>query len=137
MAKMFALMWTTAPIKNIKYIFNNFPEDWFLQISPVLLEDDAIFQCQVGAADEVAPIRSENAQLTVYVPSDDPYIVQGNMIEVIEDEETWLECVSTGGKPAVDVSHYPLNSETFFFLKSYPIFRFIGKMEMDMSSKKV
>ena len=32
-------------------------EDWTLKISPVLLEDDALFQCQVGAADGVKPIR--------------------------------------------------------------------------------
>jgi hypothetical protein len=32
-------------------------KDWTLDISPVLLEDDALFQCQVGAADGVKPIR--------------------------------------------------------------------------------
>ena len=81
-----------------------FIEDWTLQISPVLLEDDAQFQCQVGAADGVAPIRSQNAQLTVYVPPENPYIVQGDRMEVTEDLETSLECVSPGGKPAADVS---------------------------------
>ena len=75
-----------------------------MRISPVLLEDDALFQCQVGAADTVAPIRSRNAQLTVYVPPEDPYIVQGDLIEATEDRETTLECVSPGGKPASDVS---------------------------------
>ena len=52
----------------------------------------------------MAPIRSQNAQLTVYVPPEDPYIVQGEMMEVTEDLETRLECVSPGGKPAADVS---------------------------------
>ena len=32
--------------------------DYTLDIEPVLLEDDAVFQCQVGAADGVDPIRS-------------------------------------------------------------------------------
>ena len=32
-------------------------KDWTLEVSPVLLEDDALFQCQVGAADGVKPIR--------------------------------------------------------------------------------
>ena len=81
-----------------------FIEDWTLQISPVLLEDDALFQCQVGAADGVAPIRSQNAQLTVYVPPENPFIVQGDRMEVTEDLETSLECVSPGGKPPADVS---------------------------------
>ena len=85
-------------------------EDWTLQISPVLLEDDALFQCQVGAADSVAPVRSRNAQLTVYVPPEDPYIVQGDLVEATEDVVQSLECVSPGGKPAADVSVNKLES---------------------------
>ena len=54
--------------------------------------------------DGVLPIRSRNAQLTVYVPPGDPFIVQGAMMEVTEDMETTLQCVSPGGKPAADVS---------------------------------
>ncbi|KFM73802.1 Irregular chiasm C-roughest protein, partial [Stegodyphus mimosarum] len=42
--------------------------DFSLQISRVTLEDDALFQCQVGAADGVKGIRSRNAAFTVYVP---------------------------------------------------------------------
>ena len=83
-------------------------EDWFLQISPVMLEDEAIFQCQVGAADTVTPIRSKNAHLTVHVQSEDPFIVQGNIIELTEDEETTLECVSTGGKTPAEVCIYTI-----------------------------
>ena len=52
-------------------------EDWTLRISPVLLEDDAMFQCQVGAAEGVAPIRSRSAQLTVslhFTPSNIFYV---------------------------------------------------------------
>ena len=46
--------------------------DYTLDINPVSLEDDARFQCQVGAADEgrVAPIRSRYATVTVLVPPD-------------------------------------------------------------------
>lgn len=86
-----------------KLVGSDDEKDWTLRISPVLLEDDALFQCQVGAADSVAPIRSRNAQLTVYVPPEDPYIVQGDVIEATEDRETTLECVSPGGKPAADI----------------------------------
>ena len=39
------------------YSCTMFSEDWTLQVQPVLLEDDAIFQCQVGAADGILPIR--------------------------------------------------------------------------------
>lgn len=70
----------------------------------MLLEDDAMFQCQVGAADGVAPIRSRSAQLTVYVPPEDPFIEEGDILEITEDMDTTLHCVSPGGKPAADVS---------------------------------
>ena len=63
-----------------------------------------MFQCQVGAADGVAPIRSRSAQLTVYVPPEDPFIEEGDILEVTEDMDTTLHCVSPGGKPAADVS---------------------------------
>ena len=40
--------------------------DYSLQISSVALEDDAVFQCQVGAVEGVKGIRSHQAQFTVY-----------------------------------------------------------------------
>ena len=90
-----------------------------------------MFQCQVGAADGVAPIRSRSAQLTVYVPPEDPFIEQGDILEVTEDMDTTLHCVSPGGKPAADVS-----SRTFHTLLSISdmghYFRFTGTMEMAM-----
>ena len=42
--------------------------------------------------------------LQVYVPPEDPHIVQGEVLEVTEDMDTTLVCVSPGGKPAADVS---------------------------------
>ena len=42
--------------------------------------------------------------LQVYVPPEDPHIVQGDVMEVTEDMDTTLVCVSPGGKPAADVS---------------------------------
>ena len=105
-------------------------EDWTLRISPVLLEDDAMFQCQVGAADGVAPIRSRSAQLTVYVPPEDPFIEQGELLEVTEDMDTSLNCVSPGGKPAADVSSAFLSILSISDMGRY--FRFTGTMEMAM-----
>lgn len=40
--------------------------DYSLHISPVALEDDAMYQCQVGAYDGVKGIRSRTAHFTVY-----------------------------------------------------------------------
>ena len=39
---------------------NLFSGDYTLDINPVLLEDDAVFQCQVGAAGEISSIIAKN-----------------------------------------------------------------------------
>lgn len=49
--------------------------DYSLEISPVALEDDAVFQCQVGAVEGVLGIRSRSATFTVQVPPEAPVIV--------------------------------------------------------------
>ena len=78
--------------------------DYTLDIDPVLLEDDATFQCQVGAADGVSPIRSRDAILTVNVPPQRPIIVNGAFLRTTEDREVEIQCESRGGKPAAEVS---------------------------------
>ena len=82
--------------------------DFTLDINPVSLEDDARFQCQVGAADEgrVAPIRSRYATVTVLVPPEPPVIVLRSSAgrQLIAGDEVELRCESRGGKPASEVS---------------------------------
>lgn len=55
--------------------FSVFSGDYSLEISNVALEDDAVFQCQVGALDSVHGIRSRSASFTVQVPPEAPVIV--------------------------------------------------------------
>ncbi len=95
-----------------------FSGDFTLDINPVLLEDDAVFECQVGAAEGVNAIRSGNAALTVRVPPESPVVqlvrpasqgaVSGSSglltVSTTEDRQVVLECVSRGGKPAAEVS---------------------------------
>lgn len=91
-----------------------------------MLEDDAVFQCQVGAADGVDPIRSRyvkysnfhttfihlslpfhlgrDATLTVFVPPERPIIINGDVLSTNEDREVEIKCVSRGGKPEPTVS---------------------------------
>nr|XP_027204576.1 irregular chiasm C-roughest protein-like isoform X2 [Dermatophagoides pteronyssinus] len=60
---------------------NDVTGDYSLKISSVTLEDDARFQCQVGASDKptnIPGIRSQYAQLTVRVRPDNPVIVMDN-----------------------------------------------------------
>ena len=78
--------------------------DFTLDINPVLLEDDAVFQCQVGAAAGVAPIRSDDARLTVRVPPEPPVIINGDVLRTTEDRTVDIECVSRGGKPGAEVN---------------------------------
>ncbi|XP_075741795.1 irregular chiasm C-roughest protein-like [Rhipicephalus microplus] len=48
--------------------------DFSLQIGSVSLEDDATFQCQVGAVEGVKGIRSRSAPLTVFGEFFSPYL---------------------------------------------------------------
>ena len=100
-----------------------FPGDWTLDITPVTLEDDAEFQCQVGAAEDgrVEPIRSRYATLTVLVPPTEPRILHPSnqpspaqwpqpqeasldLHKTVEGRMVELVCESRGGKPAAEVS---------------------------------
>ena len=98
---VYSSLLTTAVNKDSKSFFSG---DYTLDINPVLLEDDAVFQCQVGAADGVAPIRSRDAILTVNVPPEKPIIINGDTLRTTEDREVEIKCVSRGGKPAATVS---------------------------------
>ncbi|XP_035899953.1 irregular chiasm C-roughest protein-like isoform X1 [Anopheles stephensi] len=79
--------------------------DYSLEIYPVMLDDEALYQCQVGRGKDGTPgIRSRFAKLTVLVPPEPPKIVQGDFLVTTEDREIELECVSVGGKPAAEIT---------------------------------
>jgi len=77
--------------------------EWNLEISSVTIEDDANYQCQVGAFGEASPIRSTPARLKVMVPPGVPKIQQGDVTETVAGVETVLECSSSGGRPAGEI----------------------------------
>ncbi|TMW50115.1 hypothetical protein DOY81_004798 [Sarcophaga bullata] len=79
--------------------------DFSLDIFPVMLDDDARYQCQVGPGPNgEAGIRSRFAKLTVLVPPEAPKILQGDHLVTTEDREIELECDSVGGKPAAEIT---------------------------------
>ncbi|XP_049882102.1 irregular chiasm C-roughest protein-like isoform X2 [Pectinophora gossypiella] len=79
--------------------------DYSLDIREVTLDDDALYQCQVSSGPRgEPPIRSRYARLQVLVPPDPPKILQGPVLEAIEDREVNVECVSIGGKPAPEIT---------------------------------
>jgi hypothetical protein len=80
--------------------------DYTLVIDHVTLEDDAVFQCQVGPGPPesgLRELRSADAKLTIEVPTGPPQIVQGDFLQTTEDREITLECISRAGKPAAEV----------------------------------
>lgn len=78
--------------------------DFSLDIYPVMLDDDAKYQCQVAPKSGTNGIRSRFASLSVLVPPDAPKIIQGNHMLTTEDREIELECISFGGKPAAEIT---------------------------------
>ncbi|XP_030386564.1 irregular chiasm C-roughest protein [Scaptodrosophila lebanonensis] len=79
--------------------------DFSLDIYPVMLDDDAKYQCQVGPGPQGEQgIRSRFAKLTILVPPEAPKILQGDYLVTTEDREIELECVSEGGKPAAEIT---------------------------------
>ncbi|UYV83129.1 KIRREL [Cordylochernes scorpioides] len=77
--------------------------DFSLQIDPVTLEDDAVFQCQVGASNGIKGIRSRTAQFTVFVPPEPPQIIQGDYLKSTAGMTVELTCESNGGKPPAEL----------------------------------
>ena len=93
--------------------------DFTLDIHEVQLEDDAKFQCQVGAAPGVAPVRSRYARLTVTVRPEPPVIQPGSVVRTQEDRVLSLECVSRGGKPAPEVGQEDTLKSTILFMLEF------------------
>lgn len=98
----------TAPVpeETTNEIFVLFPPagDYSLEMNPIMLDDDARYQCQVSAGPQgQRGIRSRFATVTVLVPPEPPKIIQGESLVTTEDREIELECISMAGKPAAEV----------------------------------
>jgi len=82
---------------------SNTARDWDLEISPVQLDDEAVYQCQVLATGTMNPIRSGTARLIVLIPSGPPGITNGPSVTLTEGVEANLSCQAEGGKPAAQL----------------------------------
>ncbi|XP_069180504.1 irregular chiasm C-roughest protein-like [Procambarus clarkii] len=74
--------------------------DFSLRISPVTLEDDAEYQCQVSSQTEL-PLRSQVARLTVFVPPQPPTV--DHPAVATAGVPLSLTCSSSGGRPAPEI----------------------------------
>ena len=91
------------------YIINNlnleyFSADWDLEIDPVSVDDDDVYQCQVTLGSN--SLRSKKANVEVLVPPQDPFIKEGPILNVKESRDVAITCIAKGGKPAAKV--YPI-----------------------------
>ncbi|XP_064617185.1 kin of IRRE-like protein 1 isoform X2 [Liolophura sinensis] len=79
--------------------------EYNLMIVDSQIEDDAEFQCQVGATVNSAGIRSNSAQLSVLLPPEPPQIENArSVIAVILNQPTNITCRANGGKPAATIT---------------------------------
>ena len=76
---------------------------WNLEIVNITLEDSGRFQCQVGATDTAAPIRSTYAELSVLARPEPPVITAGPRLVLREGRTAMVQCLSKGGRPASSV----------------------------------
>lgn len=90
---------------NLRILDPNPETDWNLEINPVTLDDDAAFQCQVP----VALLQSRLAHVTVWVPPENPRILDGPIVQVKENVDVSLKCESKGGKPAAKINWFDHN----------------------------
>ena len=77
-----------------------------LMIFPVLAEDEAEYQCQVGPVPGSPGVSSDKVSLTVYHEPGVPHILEamhGDTLEVERGQELKLECETMGGKPVADI----------------------------------
>ena len=89
-----------------RYSLENSGDHCDLIIDPVLAEDEAEFQCQVGPAAGQPGVSSNSVQVSVFHEPGVPHILQakyGDLIEVEAGQEVTLECQTQGGKPGADV----------------------------------
>ena len=75
-----------------------------LHISNVsLAEDDAKFQCQVGATEASPPLRSRYAIVQVVAPPQPPVITAGPRMLVRAGRRALVQCISKGGRPPTQI----------------------------------
>ncbi|XP_071552748.1 irregular chiasm C-roughest protein-like isoform X2 [Panulirus ornatus] len=89
-----------------------------LHIQPVLVEDDAIYQCQVGGAEGERHLKSVNAKLTVYFPpkdsEDQVYLDKMSPMETTAGSPVRITCEAGLSTPASTIKWLLNGKESFF-----------------------
>ncbi|XP_077985400.1 kin of IRRE-like protein 3 [Glandiceps talaboti] len=78
--------------------------EFHLRIAPVLLEDDGIYECQVGPSSGHTALRSTPARLIIQIPPEPPVIVGSKLRSVNASVSTNLTCHSAYGNPAPTIT---------------------------------
>jgi len=75
-------------------------KEWNLLIVNATVDDDAKYQCQVGATETSKPIRSRYALVRVMSPPQPPVLTAGPELTLRHGKVALIQCISKGGKPA-------------------------------------
>ena len=89
-----------------RYSLDNSGDHCDLILEPVLPEDEAEYQCQIGPGHQVAGVSSHIVKVRVNHEPGVPHILQtkyAEVLEVVEGEQVKLECESQGGRPVADI----------------------------------
>ncbi|XP_037093432.1 irregular chiasm C-roughest protein-like [Pollicipes pollicipes] len=86
-----------------RIIGNDLEGIYSLEVQRATLEDDAVFECQVGAAAGQQGIRSPDARLTVLVPPEPPRVIQGDQVTTAAGLEVRLQCESRSDRPPAEL----------------------------------
>ncbi|CAI9723007.1 kin of IRRE 1 isoform X1 [Octopus vulgaris] len=81
-------------------------DEFHLRIVSAKLEDDGLYQCQVGQTEEAEGIRSNTVKLTVLFPPDPPQILEAPIAAVILGKPTNITCLVKNGKPGAKITWY-------------------------------
>ncbi|KAG1951962.1 nephrin isoform X2 [Pimephales promelas] len=79
---------------------------YHLQIFNVSLEDDGIYECQVGRSVSSRAIVSRTAWLNVQIPPSQPYIQQESDEPWVEGEEYTVTCIAPDAKPPAEITMF-------------------------------
>ncbi|XP_041373923.1 irregular chiasm C-roughest protein-like isoform X2 [Gigantopelta aegis] len=99
-----------------------------LQIRNVQLEDDAIYDCQMGAVEGVPGMRSRKAKLMVLIPPDEPVIEGQPIISVILGRPTNITCRANNSRPGADITWHISNRRLTDRIYSRSVPQSVGKL---------
>ncbi|XP_070620253.1 nephrin [Erythrolamprus reginae] len=106
--------WSIPRFPHYSMMGNTSKGIYNLQVIKSQLEDDAIYECQVGPSEKSTGIISRRVQLTVLVPPKRPLFVEyeaNSMVTWIAGTEYTLHCHVEDARPPAEIAFYKADKE--------------------------